>query len=281
MRKYPKRIKEYIEFSKEYKKVLGPKGSYKKGEIEIIDDSKLFLKAEKEAAKQMMTQGISKREALKRGSVGVREKNRWGVSVCEPVKLPPKGALGTFVRFIPWAELEGGIAGIAILPVLPDGRALLLINFRHSTRRWHLEIPRGTQDPGKSIARLIEEELGEECGAELIGKPKFLGYISPDSGILSSKVSLYLAKVKIVKKPTPYVTEAIRKRVFLTKSELMKAIKEGKYKDKEGIIYDFSDGFTLSAYVKALGLLPHFVAADTLGQIDLRGRVKPSFNKKD
>lgn len=125
MKRISKRIEEYIKFAEKYRKTLGVKGSVRKGEFEIVTDPKLMLRAEKEAAKQMVALGASKKEAIERGRVGVREKNRWGVSVCEPVKLSYREALGTFVRLIPWAELEGGIAGVATLPILSDGKFLI------------------------------------------------------------------------------------------------------------------------------------------------------------
>lgn len=247
MNTLPKRIQEYIKFSRKYKKILGPKGNYRRGEIEIIENPKLFLQAEESAAKQMMSQGISKKEALERGKIGIRERNRWGISVCEPVRLPPKGVLGTFVRFIPWGQLGGEVGGVVIIPVDPKGRIMLLKNFRHATRTWSLELPRGTKDPGESI----KTELKEEGGARFLTKPKKIGQVTPDSGVLATKVDVYFAHIEVVHEPSPQVTEAIRGVIFLAPKEVKKAIRKGKYKEKDGEAYVFLDAFTISVFALA------------------------------
>ena len=243
------RFREYIDFRGKYRKFFGEIGDYKKGEIEIIDDPKLFVKCEVSAAKQMIEEGISEKEAHERAKIGIKEENRWGVSVCEPVRLPT-GAYGTFVRFISWGQLETGVAGMVIIPVTKDGKLLLLKNFRNATRKWVLEFPRGTKDPGASLQKTLKEEVEEEGGARLLAKPELVGQITPDSGVLATRVEVYLAKVKVIKKPAPQVTEAIAGVVLINKKGIQKLIREGKYREN-GKIYEFSDGYTISAFAKA------------------------------
>ena len=250
MNNLPIRFQEYIDFRGKYRKFFGEIGDYRKGEIEIVDDPKLFVKCEVSAAKQMIEEGISEREAHERAKIGIREENRWGVSVCEPVRLPT-GAYGTFVRFISWGQLETGVAGMVIVPVTKDGKLLLLKNFRNATRTWALEFLRGTKDPGESLQKTLEEEVEEEGGARLLAKPKLIGQITPDSGVLATRADVYFVRVEVYRRPFPQVTEAIKGIVFLTKEEFKKAIKEGQYKDKKGEVYDFSDGYTISAFAKA------------------------------
>lgn len=57
-----------------------------------------------------------------------------------------------------------GRSGSAVLPVM-GGRVLLLRHFRHATRSWHLEIPRGMIEPGATPAETAVTELAEEMGA--------------------------------------------------------------------------------------------------------------------
>ena len=250
MVRFPSRFQEYIKFRSKYRKFLGEIGDYKKGEIEIVLDSKLFEKCEESAARQMMAEWVSEKGAHERAKIGIREENRWGVSVCEPVRLPT-GAYGTFVRFISWGQLETGVAGMVIIPVTKDGKLLLLKNFRNATRTWTLEFPRGTKDPGASLQKTLEEEVEEEGGARLLGKPELIGQITPDSGVLATQADVYFVRVEVYRRPVPQVTEAIKGIVFLTKEEFKKAIKEGQYKDKKGDVYEFSDGYTISAFAKA------------------------------
>ncbi len=204
----PHRIQEYFRFRRQYSDRLGPKGDWTKGEIEILDNPFDIFLAEQSAVKQLTSQGLSEEEATERVQVGVRSKNRWGVSICDPVKFPGRGALGTYVSEISWSQLERAVDGVAILPQLQDGRFILTKSFRHATRDWVLEIPRGGIDVGTNIVNTIKRELKEEGGVMLIGAPFNLGLYSPDTGILASRIPLFLAHVRILGNPIPEETEA-------------------------------------------------------------------------
>lgn len=253
----PPRIQEYLAFRRKYAERLGPKGDWTKDEIEILEDPLDILAAEQAAVMQLARQGFPEQEARERVQVGIRAKTRWGVSVCASVKFPGRGVLGTYVSEISWGQLETGVVGVAILPQLEDGRFILTKAFRHATRDSVLEIPRGATDPGASVRTTIERELRGEGGVELMENPSDLGLYTPDSGILASRVPLFLAKVRIVGKQIPEESEAIGGLALLTKEQLQEALKEGRYIDSEGKAYDFTDGFTQTAFKKAadLGLI--------------------------
>lgn len=250
------RYQEYLDFVTKNAKFLGPKGDYTKGEIEIISDISLFPACEEAAKEQMMKQDVSESDACERGRVGIHDRNRWGLVVCEPVKLPHGGALGTFARFIPWGQLTDGSAGVCIAPVLTDGRFVLLKTFRNATREWCLEFPRGTQDPEVSVIKIIQNELKEEGGASLISNPELLGEVSTDSGVIGAKAKCYLAKVEITGDIETYVTEAVEGLVFMRKDKFEESLKSGFYREGERT-YSFSDSFTISTYAlaKAKGLI--------------------------
>ena len=104
----------------------------------------------------------------------------------------PDGRYGTYIRILHSAPGSGGVGGVAVLPV-SDGRVLLFRHFRHASRTWHLEIPRGFVDgvdPETAALRELAEETGTQASA-LID----LGKLSPDSGLLGSEVRLYLARI--------------------------------------------------------------------------------------
>lgn len=99
----------------------------------------------------------------------------------------PNGKEGNYLRFT-W----NGPAGAVVLPVTEDNQVLLFKHFRHATREWTLEVPRGLGKRGEDPLKTAQRELFEETGymaKEMID----LGIVTPDSGILASKVSLYLA----------------------------------------------------------------------------------------
>lgn len=252
----PPRIQKYLAFRRTHAERLGPKGDSTKGEIEILDNPLEILTAEKTAAQRLINRGLTEEEAIKRVQVGVRAEDQWGAKICDAVKFPG-GAFGTYVRDVSWGKLETGTVGVAILPQLEDGRFVLTRAFRHATRDWVLEIPRGGMDVGASIVNTIKGELKKEGGVELAVDPVDLGQYAPDSGILESRVPLYHAKVKITGKEIPEETEAISGLVLLTKEQLSDVLREGKYTDSQGKTYDCTDGFTQAAFNKAhnLGLI--------------------------
>lgn len=240
------RYKEYLDFVKKYSKNLGNKGDYKKGEIEMIDDVSLFPRCEEESAQRMVDSGVSLEDAKIRAEIGIFDENRWGVSVHEPLRLPD-GSYTTFNRWISWGTLDSGHAGVVVAPFLSDGRLILLKTYRNATKNWCLEFPRGGKDVGNNIIKTVKNELSEEIGAELVEDPKKIGEVFPDSGVLASRVDIFSCKIKLSGVPEREATEAIKGIVFIAKEDLKKVIYEQQYKDENGKIYEFKDGFTLSA----------------------------------
>lgn len=51
------------------------------------------------------------------------------------------------------------------LPVLPDGRIVLVRQYRHATGKFGLELPGGILDQGETPLTGAQRELREECGA--------------------------------------------------------------------------------------------------------------------
>ncbi len=79
-----------------------------------------------------------------------------------------------------------------ILPILGDGRIVMIRNQRSAIERELLELPAGTIDPGESPAATAARELEEETGyrAERI-EPFTTFYPSP--GILTEKMFVFMA----------------------------------------------------------------------------------------
>ena len=230
------RYQDYLNFVKKYSKHLGDKGDYKKREIEIIDDIKLFPECEKGAIKLMVDSGTDPKEAEKRARIGIRDENGWGVSLAEPMRLPD-GSYTVYVRPVSWGTLDSGIAGVVIVPILSDGRFILLNNFRPNVRSWSLEFPRGGKDPGISLLKMLKKEISEEMGARILEAPEKIGEVFPDSRFLGSLVEIYKAKVEITGLPSHEATEAIKNLVFVSKEKLKNLIESRKIRD----------GYTLSA----------------------------------
>lgn len=109
----------------------------------------------------------------------------------DPVRFA-SGTLGMYVRIIPPAAAQGS-AGAAILPILGNDKVVLLNHYRHATRQWHLEIPRGFADAGETCEAVARRELQEEIGIEdAMWTP--LGQIHTNTGLTSDFAHLFLAR---------------------------------------------------------------------------------------
>src|SRR5215475_759009 len=92
----------------------------------------------------------------------------------------PDGNRGTSSRIL---SKGGEVTGVAVLPILDD-QMLLIRHFRHATRKWHYEIPRGFVDSDESAEQAAARELLEEIGA-VAEDLSHLGGMYTDTGQLS------------------------------------------------------------------------------------------------
>ncbi len=89
--------------------------------------------------------------------------------------------------------------GVAVLPILPDGIALIHI-FRHPPRRWFLEAPQGLLLPGANPAEQAQRELMEEMGAEASDVVP-LGVVYTSTAMTSECLKLFAARIAGVGEP--------------------------------------------------------------------------------
>ena len=79
-----------------------------------------------------------------------------------------------------------------ILPILPDGRILLIRTLRRSVSEYLLELPAGTLEPGESPMNCAGRELIEETDY-VAGKMKRLISFYSSPGVLTEKLHAFLA----------------------------------------------------------------------------------------
>lgn len=168
------------------------------------------------------------------GPYGVRYRDPYITLVRDPVRFPG-GRVGGYHRVIPTAD-EGGAA---ILPVY--GRRIILIrHFRHATRQWHWEIPRGFSAPGESIEATARRELEEELkvtAAEI--RP--IGRIHVDTGLTAGSAGLFWASVESPPNLQEPDEEGIERAIFLAPAEFDAMQEQGK----------ITDSFTMAAVLGA------------------------------
>ncbi|MEV6671852.1 NUDIX hydrolase [Streptomyces sp. NPDC051162] len=151
--------------------------------------------------------------------VGVVYADRFVTVVRDAVRFPG-GSLGLYVRMLSTATGPGAV----ILPLVGADGVVLVEHYRHATRAWHWELPRGMGLPGAPGAETAARELAEELGTpptELIP----LGRVHPDSGLLGDHVELYAARVERV--GALDAAEGIRRAVTLPWPEVAAMIADG------------------------------------------------------
>jgi ADP-ribose pyrophosphatase len=128
-------------------------------------------------------------------------------------------------------------SGAAILPVLGDTIALLH-RFRHGTRRWHIEAPRGSFSGVGTRRDEAERELLEEIGARAIELID-LGELHSTTGCLDEEHQLYLARIEALGPADRH--EAIESIKVLPVPAVERMIADGQ----------ITDGPTLALFLRA------------------------------
>ena len=217
-------LSNYFDLFTTYPDTLGPTGSWKEGEIEVILEPKHIHKIEAIAKNRLVNQGASVVDAESWSRVGIVAEDQYLYWIRDAV-IFPSGAKGTYDRIISKNGL-GDSAGVAIFGVLENQTILLNLNYRHATRSWEIELPRGIRKKNESIEDTVKRELKEETGGE-VETLTFLGMMTPDTGILTSAIPVYAAKVSHVHSNHQDDSEAIETNLALTLSELKRALAQG------------------------------------------------------
>jgi ADP-ribose pyrophosphatase len=158
------------------------------------------------------------------GDVGVVYQDEFLSIVRDAVRFRD-GRLGSYIRIVPAARLGAG--GSVVLPLV-DGGVMLARHFRHATRTWQWEAPRGFPEPGEEPADTAARELTEELGltpVELV----YLGPIHPDTGLSPSAMHVFTAPVTGA--PEAERLEGIDEVRRLSPAELDLWITEGRISD--------------------------------------------------
>ena len=200
-------------------------GKYTLGEIEVITDPVKIQEVRELQEKKLLQKGFSNEDAKEFSKIGILQEDQYYIWVRDAVYFP-KMVPGTYDRIIWKNEAHTKACEVAVLPMLPSGNVLLNLKYRHATRSWELELPRGHMEQNETIQEAALRELKEETGAN-ISELIFLGTMSPDTGILSAVVPVFLGKVSSKGEASPEASEAIAAAVELTKQELRDGLLNG------------------------------------------------------
>ena len=122
----------------------------------------------------------------------------------------------------------------AVVPVLPDGRVVLVKQFRKPVEEVLLEIPAGKLEKGEDAESCVLRELEEETGFRAGKISKILEYF-PSPGFSNECIHLFEAGELHEGKKNLQQNEFIE-TVFVSVPEILKLIKSGRIKDSKTII---------------------------------------------
>ena len=127
---------------------------------------------------------------------------------------------------------------VVVLPVLPDGRIVLIRQYRHSVEQYLWELVAGRRDGDESFVAGARRELQEETGYTA-GKMKLLLDLFPSPGFLRENMAIFLATGLKKGEASPEPDERITQQV-VTLREAERWIRSGKIRDAKtvaGILY--------------------------------------------
>jgi ADP-ribose pyrophosphatase len=122
---------------------------------------------------------------------------------------------------------------VVVLPVFPDGRILLIRQYRYAAGQYLWELVAGHKEPNESFVKGAHRELHEEAGYAA-RRMKHLLDIYPSPGLLSERMEIFLAEGLTKVKANPEDDEKITSRI-LTLNEAMRWIRTGKIIDSKAI----------------------------------------------
>jgi ADP-ribose pyrophosphatase len=129
---------------------------------------------------------------------------------------------------------------VVVLPVLPDGRILLIRQYRYATRRYLWELVAGRIDSGESVRQAAARELIEETGYRAKRFRVFLD-VFPTPGFLEERMYILLAEELTAGEAQPEEDEKITAKAY-ARTDLERMIQKNVLRDAKtiaGLLYYF------------------------------------------
>ncbi len=219
-------LADYLAFAKAHPALFA---NPPEGGIAILLNEDEIREAEAKMAQLLESKGMPAEWAR----VGIAFRDQYVFMLRDAVRFPGD-FVGTYFRLIGEEDYP---PGVIVLPFYQQ-QVLLIRHFRHATRTWHIEIPRGFGKKGLSSEENARRELEEEIGAQpsrLIS----LGQTYPNTGMTSECDELFFAEVESY--GNVEIEEAIAELLPTPVPEFERMIRDN----------EITDGFTLAAYARA------------------------------
>jgi ADP-ribose pyrophosphatase len=131
-------------------------------------------------------------------------------------------------------ELVRHAGSVVVLPHLPDGRVILVRQFRYAARKALWELVAGSVEPGESPAQAAQRELLEETGYRA-QSVKLLFSFYPSPGFLKERMHLVEARGLTLSRAQPESDERIRIGRF-TSAQLRQRLITHRFEDAKTLI---------------------------------------------
>jgi ADP-ribose pyrophosphatase len=126
---------------------------------------------------------------------------------------------------------------VVVLPHLPDGRVVMVRQYRYPTRQWLWELVAGGMEPEESPREGACRELLEETGYRA-RTFKLLFDFYPSPGFLSERMFLVEARGLTLAKAQPEIDERIQVGRF-TRAQLLKMLRRKQIRDAKTLVAIF------------------------------------------
>jgi ADP-ribose pyrophosphatase len=205
------------------------------GGIAVVRDRAEIARIERVMADRFAAQGLPRRWAR----AGLFYEDPYLLLLRDAV-IFPDGKPGLHHRVI---ARHDGPTGVAVLARYRDD-FVLVRHFRHPTRSWHLEIPRGGVEALEDPANVAQLEISEEIGGTIRAQTR-LGLLHGASALMRHSVVLVYAELAAI--GTPALGEGIAEIVLVAPAALEQLISDGA----------ITDSFTVAAayHARLRGLL--------------------------
>jgi len=181
----------------------------------------------------------------KKISEEIIHQNPWWVYKRAVFELP-NGEKGDYY----YGENIGNVGGVVIIPILDDGRLILINEFRHLVERESVGFPTGAIDPGEQPMTTAERELLEETGYQSTEHIK-AGSFEDSIGRLRAPIHVFIAN-ELTRVSIPTTTDAMEQIevIYRRVDEFEDMIRRG----------EIIDGNTLGAWALAREHVHKFLA---------------------
>ena len=204
---------------------FGQIGDHRKGEMQIVDSYDAILEIQQQYYNEFIQKGCSPVDAEKYSRIGVVDEDRYWIWFRDPLILP-SGKTTAYNRFFSKNGLNGA-AGVSVMGISKENKVLVNVIFRHATREWELELPRGGRGKNESSEEAALRELQEETGVRGNGALK-IASIASDSGILANTLDVFVvSELSFFNEMNREDCEIIHECILMTKQELKQAFVNG------------------------------------------------------